>query len=115
MPAPTGTTLTEIDVSDPGAMRLVKTLTVDGWLVGARLTGSTARVVVASQPTGIAWVYPETDAPDDIAAAEAANRALIRRSQLRNWVPTVPREELRDGRGVRAPAARALRRGAAPA
>ncbi len=88
MPAPTGTTLTEIDVSDPRAMRLVKTLTVDGWLVGARLTGSTARVVVASQPTGIAWVYPETDAPDDIAAAEAANRALIRRSQLRNWVPT---------------------------
>ena len=115
MPAPTGTTLTEIDVSNPAAMRLVKTLTVDGWLVGARLTGSTARVVVASQPAGIAWVYPETDAPEDIAAAEAANRGAdppVAASQLG---PDVPREELRDGHGVRAPAARALRRGTAPA
>ena len=37
------------------------------------------------------------------------------RSSFDNWVPTYRVQELRDRRGVRAPAARALRRGAAPA
>jgi hypothetical protein len=88
MPAPSGTTLTEIDVSNPAAMQLLKTVTVDGWLVGARLTGSTARVVVASQPAGFPWVYPETDTPEALAAAEAANEEMVRRSQLANWLPS---------------------------
>jgi hypothetical protein len=88
MPAPGGATLTEIDVSNPAAMQLVKTITLDGWFVGARLTGSSARVVVSSQPTGLAWTYPESDSREALAAAEAENRAIVRRSRLANWIPS---------------------------
>jgi beta propeller domain-containing protein len=88
MPAPGGATLTEIDVSNPAAMQLVKTITLDGWLVGARLTGSSARVVVSSQPTGLAWTYPQSDSQEALAAAEAENRAIVRRSRLANWIPS---------------------------
>ena len=47
---PRGARMTEIDVSDPAQMRVLRTQDVDGYVVDARLTGRTARVVVASQP-----------------------------------------------------------------
>jgi uncharacterized secreted protein with C-terminal beta-propeller domain len=43
-------TLTEIDVSDPSAMRVLRTMTMEGALVDARLTEGTARVVVGASP-----------------------------------------------------------------
>ncbi|MGI8461495.1 MAG: beta-propeller domain-containing protein, partial [Solirubrobacterales bacterium] len=45
------TLLSEVDVSDPTAMKLVRTLRVDGGYVDARLSEGTARVVVSSSPT----------------------------------------------------------------
>ncbi len=42
--------LSEIDVSDPAAMSVVRTLRVEGGYVSARLAGETARVVVSSFP-----------------------------------------------------------------
>jgi Beta propeller domain len=48
--AQTSTLLTEVDVGDPAAMRVVRTMVVDGAFVSARQTASTARVVVAAQP-----------------------------------------------------------------
>ncbi len=45
--------LTEVDVSDPGDMRVRRTLDVDGSVVSARLNGATARVVVASVPRAL--------------------------------------------------------------
>jgi hypothetical protein len=47
------TLLTEVDAGDPAAMRIVKTEEVEGRFVSARLTGRTARVVVAAQPRAI--------------------------------------------------------------
>jgi hypothetical protein len=47
---PPKTVLSEIDVRDPAAMRVAGSLTVEGSPVSARLTGETARVVVASSP-----------------------------------------------------------------
>ncbi len=44
------TLLTEIDVRDPAVPKVARTMTVPGDFVGARLTGSTARVVIGSQP-----------------------------------------------------------------
>ena len=46
--------LTEVDVSNPGAMAIRRTMQLDGQLVDARLHGGTARVVVASSPQPIA-------------------------------------------------------------
>jgi uncharacterized secreted protein with C-terminal beta-propeller domain len=48
--APAQTTLTEIDVTDPVAPKVARTMTLAGDYVDARLTGGTARVVVNSTP-----------------------------------------------------------------
>jgi uncharacterized secreted protein with C-terminal beta-propeller domain len=57
------TTLTEVDVSDPGQPKVARTMDLPGAYVDARLTGGTARVVVASTP--VAQVQPQAldDAP----------------------------------------------------
>ena len=47
----TRTVLTEVDVSDPAAMRAVRTMTVDGGYVSARLSGGTIRVVTSTTPS----------------------------------------------------------------
>ncbi|MEY2517117.1 MAG: hypothetical protein QOJ89_4475, partial [bacterium] len=60
--------LSEVDVSDPAAMVVRRTMQLDGALVDARLTGATARVVVVSSPGVVA--------PDSIAS-----------TGLRRWVP----------------------------
>ncbi len=46
--------LTEVDVEDPGAMRILRTQRVGGALVSSRLNGETARVVVSSPARGLA-------------------------------------------------------------
>jgi hypothetical protein len=63
----TVTQLTEIDVSDPTAMRVVATERIRGEHLGSRLTGDTARVVLWSRPR---------------AVLQPAFRA-----QLRGWLP----------------------------
>ncbi|HEX4364386.1 MAG TPA: beta-propeller domain-containing protein [Solirubrobacteraceae bacterium] len=47
--------LSEIDVSNPAAMTVRRTMTMPGALVDARLTGGTARVVVGASPD---YVHP---------------------------------------------------------
>jgi Beta propeller domain len=48
------TTVEEVDVSDPAAMHVTRTMSVDGTFVDARQNGSTARLVIASAPPAIA-------------------------------------------------------------
>ena len=48
-----GTVLTEIDIANPAAMRVLRTLNIDGDYVSARLHGHTARVVVSSEPRAL--------------------------------------------------------------
>lgn len=81
-PQPQGTVLTEVDVRDPAAMRVIRTLTVDGLYVSARQTGPTARVVLSS-------------APD--FAGEAIDRRAVRRAGLSTWLPSAVLER----RGVK--------------
>jgi Beta propeller domain len=49
------TTLTEVDVSDPQAMKILRTVTIDGSFVDARENGATARVVISSAPRVLAY------------------------------------------------------------
>jgi uncharacterized secreted protein with C-terminal beta-propeller domain len=86
-PYPFQTTLTEIDVSDSASMRIVRTLSVDGNLVAARLVGSTARLVVTSGPTGLEFTSPDGSFFADEDEAELENRQVIAASGVRNWVP----------------------------
>ena len=71
------TLITQIDVSDPAAMRIVKTETVDGSYVSARLNGPTARIVLTSPPAAIDY-----DAP---VLAERA-RGWLPRATFKNHV-----------------------------
>jgi hypothetical protein len=80
-PQPTSTVLTEIDVSHPAAMRVVSTATIDGTYLTARLTGATARVVIASAPQ---FPLPE---PGAVAS-----------SGLRTWLPYAKIVDRRTGR-----------------
>ena len=79
--------LAEVDVSDPAAMRLVRTLSVEGTYLSARLVGSTVRVVLSSPPAGIEFAYPQASGLQAEAAAERRNRRAIATSTLKNWVP----------------------------
>jgi uncharacterized secreted protein with C-terminal beta-propeller domain len=68
--------LSELDVSDPADMKVRRTMTMEGALVDARLTGGTARVVVGASPSPI-------------------RPAAIGRASLRTFVPqTVLRSQL---------------------
>lgn len=75
---PTGTTveLSEVDVSDPSAMVVRRTMQLDGALVDARLNGATARVVVASSPPPVA----------PAAIARTGVRRFVPRTILRSRV-----------------------------
>jgi Beta propeller domain len=48
------TTITEIDVHDPAAMKVARTMTVEGTFVDARQNGATARLVISSAPRALA-------------------------------------------------------------
>jgi hypothetical protein len=83
------TQLTELDVSDPAALKVVATERIRGEQVGSRLTGDTARVVL--------WTRPR-------AVLEPAFRA-----QLRGWLPRRVLRRSSGGRPQFRPAARCRR------
>jgi uncharacterized secreted protein with C-terminal beta-propeller domain len=60
--------LTEVDVSNPAAMTVRRTMNLEGALIDARMTGGTARVVVGASPS---YVRP----------------AAIQSAPVRRWVP----------------------------
>jgi uncharacterized secreted protein with C-terminal beta-propeller domain len=63
------TRLTEVDVSDPGRLRVLNTLDADGSYLTARLTGETARIVITSSPRATTTIR------------------RVRRAQLGGWTP----------------------------
>jgi hypothetical protein len=91
------TVLTEVDVSNPAAMQIVRTMTLEANYVSARLHGSVARLVTSSAPTDLQFVYPESDKPADVRAAERRNRSVIRGSTVDNWLPGYTLTDERNG------------------
>src|SRR5918994_6591421 len=81
--------LSEINVSDPKRLRLVRTLTLDGSYVAARLVGGSARIVAASQvPEALPFKQPASGTKEDLEAATKRNRAVVASSRVSNWLPT---------------------------
>ena len=86
---PSESVLTEVDVSKPGALRVVRTLTLDGAYVAARLVGSSVRVVVTSQiPSKLPFQQPAGTSSDALAAARDRNKAVVASSGVRSWLPS---------------------------
>jgi hypothetical protein len=82
----TATILSEVDVSDASAMRVLRTQKVDGEQLSARLHGNVARValwtapreIVVEQPSGEEWTAQER---------RARRRLAVRRARIRTWRP----------------------------
>jgi Beta propeller domain len=85
-PVATQTVLTDVDLHTPGRPRIVRTLTLEAAYVDARLVGSSLRAFFTSRP------QIELDSPDEPGKvgeqkALARNRATIRASRARDWLP----------------------------
>jgi uncharacterized secreted protein with C-terminal beta-propeller domain len=78
---PRGARMTEVDVSDPAKPTVLRTEDVDGYIVDARMTGRTARVVVSSYPEAV-YGPPEV------------------RAQPAGWLPTRTVANARTGHTV---------------
>lgn len=86
-PVPTTSVLTEVDVSDPSSLEVVKTLTLDGSYVAARQVGTHIRVVSSqSLPIEVPWQSPTPNM--SASAATARNKAVLASSRVKAWVPT---------------------------
>jgi uncharacterized secreted protein with C-terminal beta-propeller domain len=86
---PSQSVLTEVDVSDPKALRVVRTLTLDGSYLTARLVGGAARIVVSSQVPGkMPFETPAGTSQADIDAATAANKKVVASSRALSWLPS---------------------------
>jgi hypothetical protein len=77
------TVLTEVDVSNPAAMAVTQTMTVQGSFVDARQSGTSARLVISS-------------APEAIAEPQMAGAST-------GWVPTWKFKNMRTGRAFTRP------------
>jgi uncharacterized secreted protein with C-terminal beta-propeller domain len=86
---PSQSVLSEVDVSDPKALRVVRTLTLDGSYVAARLVGGSVRIVVSSQVPGpLPFEPPAAVDSSTLAAATERNRAVVAGSTLKSWLPS---------------------------
>ena len=116
---PAQSALSEIDVSDPKRLRPVRTLTLDGSYVAARLVGGSVRIVTSAQvPSKLPFVQPTTGTKEALAATtkqQPRRRRLVARAQLAAVLPDqASRREGRAGAPARpvpprAPLARVLR------
>jgi len=86
---PAKTALAEVDVSNPAKLRLVRTLTLDGSYVAARLIDGTVRIVAAAQvPSQLPFVQPASQSQEALAAAKSRNRAVVASSRATSWLPS---------------------------
>jgi hypothetical protein len=102
--------LTEVDVSDPAAMRVVRTLDVEGRYVSARLSGRTARVVIASSPRALDM--PDVPVSTEQAVVRQRWQRSVKRARSARWLPSSVLRSRRTGRRVQRPlvACRRVRR-----
>jgi len=88
VPYPAKTVLTDVDVGDPGHLRVVRTLELDGSYLTARLVGRAVRLVLAS-PLGLElpFVQPGGANAGDAVEATRRNRDVVGTAGARSWLP----------------------------
>jgi uncharacterized secreted protein with C-terminal beta-propeller domain len=91
-PGSSTTLLTEVDLTDPAAPKVARTMTLDGDYVDARMVGATVRVVVSSTPRP-AGAVPLTDAPLRSFVPATTIRSRISGKTFRRGV--VPCDDIR--------------------
>jgi hypothetical protein len=89
------TSLHELEWSESGQIRLVRTRYVEGEYLGARDRGRRVRVAIASWPRRLGWQSAgheviggfEADAEADVITAREHNHALIAGADAQQWLP----------------------------
>jgi uncharacterized secreted protein with C-terminal beta-propeller domain len=81
------TTVQVVDVSNPGAIRVVGKLSLDGQYVDGRQIDGVARLVVQRPNPAIPFAYPQDGTPAAMNSALAANRAAVSRATTTQWIP----------------------------
>jgi uncharacterized secreted protein with C-terminal beta-propeller domain len=88
-PTPATSTLTEVDVSDPASLKVVRRLELDGAYVDARMVGSMVRVVASTGlPIALPTVTPTDTSSAAVTAAKVRNETIVASSGLKGWLPT---------------------------
>jgi Beta propeller domain len=93
------TDLLEIDLADPRAPRVVRTLQVEGGYVDARLAGGIARVVVSTSPRGL--IQPDVKGRPPVGALRRGWRRSVRRTRTASWLPGMVLRDRKSGRSAR--------------
>ena len=89
--------LAEIDARNPSAMKIVRTMVVPGWVVSARLTKGTIRVVLSSP----ANLPDTTDTNHDGVTDQPVAAGAAKRLGLRSFVPRTVLQSRRTNRTFR--------------
>lgn len=88
-PLPSSTTLTELDVSNPASLKVIKTLTIDGQYVDARMVGSVVRLVSSTSiPVNLPYVTATGTGPAAVGVATAKNKRIVATSRAAAWLPS---------------------------
>jgi uncharacterized secreted protein with C-terminal beta-propeller domain len=96
-PVASETTLTEISVSNPSELKIVRSMKLDADYVSARLVGATARIVTVSRvPQRLAFAPPNEPTAEAAATATRRNRNIVRASRVRSWLPALAVRGRRD-------------------
>lgn len=82
------TQITVVDLSGSGAV-VGESVEIEGTYLSARIVDGTARVVVASHPGQLPFLFPQGQAGE--ARAAEANKQIIDESTLDQWVPDFER------------------------
>lgn len=81
------TVITQVDLSDPSSPVAQGSIRLEGDYRSARMHDGAARVVLVTQPPGLALTQPRSGSLAAEAEAERANRAIIEESTLDDWLP----------------------------
>ncbi len=84
------TSVVEVDLSDPSALAVSNTLTLEGSYVSARVVNGAARIVVSSGPEQLPFVYPQNTAGED--RATEFNRQIVAETVVDDWLPSYVHE-----------------------
>lgn len=83
----TRTVVTRVDLSDPASPVTLGSVRVEGSYRSARMIGDSVRLVMVSEPPGLAFHVPENGSLQAEEEAEAANRRVIEASTIEDWLP----------------------------
>lgn len=85
--APQRTLITRVDLSDPAAPRTLGSVRVEGGYRSARMVDGSIRLVLVSDPPGLAFQHPTDGSLRAEEEAEEANRAIVEQTVIDDWIP----------------------------